>query len=131
MRPIRIALPLLLLSAAACASSAGVEASASTSPAASVQLLNRAEALRLMDRYYPQLMRDARVTGEVVVRLTLNADGTVADEAVLRGTQELFSNAAITVAEQLRFSPPSLAGQQVQVRMQFALDQEANIGIVR
>lgn len=132
MRPTRIALPLLFFALSACASSAGMEASASTSAqAGSVQLLNRAEALQLMDRYYPQLMRDARVTGEVVVRLTLNAEGGVAEQSVLRSTQELFGNAALTVAEQLRFTPPAAAGQRVDVRMQFALGQEADIEILR
>jgi len=135
MRLIRLALPVLLFSAAGCAASTGATASASTSSTAAesggVELLNRAEALRLMDRYYPQLLRDARVTGDVVVRLALDAQGGVAEREVLRSTQEQFSNAALTVAEELRFTPPAAAGTRVNVRMQFVLDGGARITVVR
>lgn len=135
MRLTRIALPLLLcsvLSACAAGAGAGAEPSATTAPqAAGVQLLNRAEALRLMSRNYPALLRDAQVTGDVVVRVTLNAQGGVAERTLARSTHQLFGAAALTVADQLLFTPPAAAGERVNVRMQFTLDQRADISIVR
>jgi TonB family protein len=131
---IRIALSLLLLaSAGACASRGAAEGSAPTPATAETgaEMRNRSEALRLMDRYYPQLLRDARVTGEVVVRITLDAQGGVVDRRVVRSTQEQFSNAALTVAEQLLFTRPAAAGEALEVEMHFRPDNTMRIDVRR
>lgn len=125
MRPSRIALPILLAATfAACAGNAGAAASASAEPAAApapgVTLLNRAQALRWMQREYPALLRDAQVTGEVIVRVTLDVSGRVAEASVLRTTHEDFRNPGRHVASRLQFSPPAAAERQLTVRLHFA-----------
>jgi TonB family protein len=113
----------LLLSAAGCtppaAAGGGAEASAGAEAESGVALLNRDEALRAMDRSYDPLMRDAGVTGTVVVDLALQADGTVRAARVVRSTHERFSASAQEAARVLRFAPPSRAGAAVRVQMQF------------
>lgn len=130
MRLIRTALPLLLAAALpACATNAGAAASASTQTGA-VVLQNRADAVRSMERGYPQLLRDARVTGDVMLNVTVDAQGAVTDTRVVSSTQELFSAAAQQVARELRFGAPGAGGQQVRVRFEFIPDA-SRITVVR
>jgi TonB family protein len=114
---------LLLVVVAACtpAATAGVEADApvSASTAGGVALLNRAEALRAMDRAYEPLLRDAGVTGTVVADLALEPDGTVRAARVVRSTHDSFSPSARSAARAFRFAPPAQAGAVVRVRMEF------------
>lgn len=137
MRLSQLALPALLtLSISACAANVGAAASTAAGPAqasagAGVALQNRGEALRLMERNYPELLRDARVTGEVFVQVTLDAAGAVTASTVTRSTQDSFSAAALRVAEALRFSAPPVAGTRVNVRMLFAEAGAATITVVR
>lgn len=131
----RIALPLLLtLTIPACAANAGAGASASGGTAESarsrVVLQNRIEGLRLMRSYYPQLLHDAGVTGEVVVQVTLDAMGGVTEQTIRRSSHHSFSEAALRVAQQLQFSAPAQAGERVSVRMLFADVSRAGIAVV-
>jgi TonB family protein len=114
-------LPALLLAAAACAPPATFDAEADVAAAAAggVALLNRAEALRAMDRAYDPLLRDAGVTGTVVADLALEPDGTVRAARVVRSTHESFSASAERAARAFRFTPPAQAGAVVRVRMGF------------
>lgn len=132
MRPIRIALPLLLATTlAACAANAGVSASAESAAAqGSLTLLNSAEGVQAMERNYPLLLRDARVTGEVMLAVTVDAQGVVTGSSVISSTQDLFSEPAQRAAQGLRFSAPSVAGSRVRVRMAFAPDA-SHISVVR
>jgi TonB family protein len=134
MRLSRIALPILLaFSVAACAANAGAAASAGAAGARAesrVALQNRAQSVQLMLRNYPPLMRDARVTGEVFVQVTLDAAGAVTDSRVTRSTLTYFDEPALKVADQLRFTPPAAAGQRVDVRMLFAEQGQATISVV-
>lgn len=123
---------LVTCSLAACAPAAPPAAAAAAVAVAdstSVRLRNLGEGLRLMQRGYPQLMRDAGVTGDVSVDLALNADGTVRDARVHRTSAELFSRPSLDVAERLRFSPPPAAGWPVRVRMKWEL-QGGDIQVV-
>jgi TonB family protein len=132
MRLSRILLPLFLVTLPACAANAGVAAESSppAEAAAGVRLLNRAEGLRLMQSNDPLLLQDARVTGEVRVRVTLDAAGAVTASTVTSTTQEWFSAAALEVAPRLRFSAPAAAGAQATVRMLFAPVGTAQLGVV-
>lgn len=116
-------LGVLLLAAGGCAPPATVGAEAGASVAADSTggpaLLNRAEAVRAMDMFYDPLLRDAGVTGSVVVDVALQADGTVRAARVASSTHERFSDSAERVARLLRFTPPDEAGAAVRVRMEF------------
>ncbi len=86
--------------------------------ASGVALLNEAEALRAMDRFYDPLRRDAGGTGRVFVDGALQADGTVRDADVVRSTHDRFTDSALRVARLLRFTPPAAAGAAARVRME-------------
>lgn len=120
-------LSLMVALMAACTSAAtprGEPAPATAAVAdslSSIRLRNLGEGLRLMQRAYPPLLRDAGVTGEVMAELALNADGTVQNVRVNRATHDLFRAPAAEVAERLWFSPPAAAGWPVRVRMKWEI----------
>jgi TonB family protein len=122
---LRSTLALSALLAAGCAPGApgGAEPepvpAADSSAAGTVRLLNQGEGQRLIVREYPPLLRDAGVTGEVVMVLTLAADGSVERSIVVSSTADLFRGSAYSVGERLRFSPPPAAGTRVRVRLHF------------
>ncbi|HEU0299598.1 MAG TPA: TonB family protein [Longimicrobium sp.] len=113
-----------LLAAPGCAPAAagGAESgpvSADSSAAGTVRLLQEDRARQLILREFPPLLRDAGVTGEVVMVLTLAADGSVERSIVVSSTPDHFRSAAYAVGDRLRFSPPAAAGQRVRVRLHF------------
>lgn len=110
---IRILLLSALLVSASCTPPATVGAEGG------IALLNQAEAVRAMDMFYDPLLRDAGVTGTVVVDLALEADGTVRESRVVRSTHELFTDSARRAARIMRFTPQAEPGAAVRVRMQF------------
>jgi TonB family protein len=81
------------------------------------ELVNREEAAAALSRNYPPLLRDAGVTGTVTIRMRIGRDGVVdpASIQVESTTHELFSDAAVRVAQRLRFSPARSRGQPVPV----------------
>lgn len=108
----------LLLAACAPAATVGAEARPGR-----VMLLNASDARRAMDFFYDPLLRDAGVTGQVEVDLTLEVDGGVRRWEVDNSTHERFTVSAERVARSLRFTPPQAAGQVVRVRMDFIYRQ--------
>lgn len=112
---------LLALSACATAAPPGAEPAAEAQAQAGegVRLLNASDVVSRMRAAYPVLLWDARVTGSVVVELTLNTDGTVQTAEVRRSSHDQFSTAAQRVASTMRFSPPAVAGRKVWVSMHF------------
>jgi TonB family protein len=113
----------LLAAVGGCAPPATVGAEAGASVAAGtdggVALLNQAEALRAMDRFYDPLLRDAGVTGTVVVDVALQADGTVRAARVVRSTHDRFTDSAERAARVLKFTPQAEPGAAVRIQMQF------------
>jgi TonB family protein len=79
------------------------------------ELLNEAEVMRLMQRAYPPLMRDAHVEGQAMVRFRVLPDGRVdaGSVSVEQATHDAFGIAAIRVAERMRFRPAQLDGDAV------------------
>lgn len=59
---------------------------------------------------YPKEMRRTGQTGEVRVRLIINADGSVVDPKILYSTHSDFAGAALSVVRQWRFAPWVLEG---------------------
>lgn len=124
MRPFRIVLPLLLaLSITACAGNAGA-AGGTQAAQPRAELLNRSDAVRLVRH------RFAGVPGEAVVQVTLDASGAVTGSTIRRSTHTAYSQAALEIAPQLRFTRPAAAGEQVNVRMRFADVSGASIAVV-
>jgi TonB family protein len=91
-------------------------------PTGAVQLLNAERVARRMRGAYPQYLLDAGVTADVLVDVTVNAEGRVESTAPVGQpdeTQAQFLNTALALARELRFSAPAAAGAQVRVRMRF------------
>lgn len=66
----------------------------------SLNLLKRVEPL------YPPIMRNARMTGQVVLDAVIHADGTIGDVTVLQSTNGVFAQSAIAAVKQWRYAPP-------------------------
>jgi TonB family protein len=98
------------------------QAAPTPAPTGAVQLLNAERVARRMRGAYPQYLLDAGTTADVLVDLTVNAEGRVESAAPVGQpdeTQAQFLNTALTLARELRFSAPAAAGAQVRVRMRF------------
>jgi periplasmic protein TonB len=91
-------------------------------PAESVEeqpVLNRNGLSRTMERYYPSVLANSRVTGRVVVELIVDEDGRVrANSArVVETTHPAFAEATLRAVERFRFRPAKMAGVPVPVRV--------------
>lgn len=83
------------------------------------ELINRDEVAAALSRNYPPLLRDAGVTGTVTIRMRIGRDGVVQPSSIQveSSTHDAFSDAAVRVAERLRFRPARYKGQPVPVRV--------------
>lgn len=82
-------------------------------------LLNRDGLARTMERYYPSVLANSRVTGRVVVELIVDEDGRVRDGSarVMETTHPAFAEATLRAVERFRFRPAKMAGVPVPVRV--------------
>jgi periplasmic protein TonB len=80
-------------------------------------LANRAETERLFRRYYPPLLRESGITGRTVVTMIIDAEGRVepGSVSVQETSHPSFADAAIKVAEKMRFRPAKLNQRAVPV----------------
>jgi TonB family protein len=86
------------------------------------RLLNKQEMQNLMSREYPELLRDARIGGTAVVWFFIDTDGTVLDTRIRTSTgHPQLDDAALRVADQMRFSPALNRDKKVQVWVQFPI----------
>jgi TonB family protein len=78
-------------------------------------ILNRIELGRHLERRYPRLLRDAGVTGQVLLRFRILADGTVDPYSIEvdSATHPAFADQAALAAETIRFAPARVNGQPV------------------
>jgi len=76
--------------------------------------LQAAKLTHRVDPDYPQLAKQARISGVVVLQVTIDEHGNVATIRVVRG-HALLDDAAVTGVRQWRYSPTYLNGQAVPV----------------
>jgi protein TonB len=76
--------------------------------------VQESKLIRRVDPVYPELARRARVSGVVILEVTVNEEGTVADVRVLRG-HPLLDEEAVRAVRQWRYSPTLLSGEPVPV----------------
>jgi len=79
------------------------------------ELANGAEAARTLARAYPRRLRDAEVSGMVMMRMQVTAEGR-ADPAtvkVLWATLPEFTTAALQVVQRMRWRPATVDGRAV------------------
>jgi TonB family protein len=87
------------------------------------QLSNHAVVQRALERTYPPLLRDAGVGGSVSLRFTIMEDGSVdpASVEVLESDNPQFSQAAIEVAERMRFTTGMVNDRPVRTTVQLPI----------
>lgn len=78
--------------------------------------ITRPERIRDVPPVYPQVARDAKIDGTVILEAVIATDGTVRDVRVLR-SRPLLDEAAIDAVRQWLFTPTLLNGEPVPVVM--------------
>lgn len=63
---------------------------------------------------YPKVARDARVGGDVLLRVTVDEEGNVTNEQILSG-HPLLIQAAIDAVKEWKYAPTILDGEPVPV----------------
>ncbi len=81
------------------------------------QLTNRAEVARLLQRFYPPLLRDAGITGQAQIKFVVGSDGRVEQGSaqVVSATHDQFGDASTKVVEKMKFKPAKVGGRPVPV----------------
>lgn len=95
---------------------------ASQQPAAApgpVRLLNEGAAVRRMRTVYPPALLAGGVRGDVIVEVSVDADGRVQSAIDVQANNDQFRGPALTIAQELRFTAPPAAGATVRVRLRF------------
>ncbi len=70
------------------------------------ELRNRADIARALERNYPPLLRDAGIGGETLVWFFIDENGRVQKTQINKSSgYDALDQAALTVAEQMQFSP--------------------------
>lgn len=146
---------VLLLAAAGCASRGGVPGAARETPSPSpdpiaaklpplppryvpipaqpldesarAQTLSSPRAIQLGQPVYPSVALQARLTGEVLVEVTIDEMGGVKDARVVSFTNEIFNAAALEAARRSRFEPGRIGETPIAflwtIPFEFALEQ--------
>lgn len=79
-------------------------------------LLNASEVRRTLERTYPAILRDAGIGGQVMVWLLIDENGRVAETEVKeRSGHAALDQAALNVAEMMRFSPARQDDRKVRI----------------
>lgn len=130
----RALLAAAVLAAAPPALAAQEPADAETYGASAVdrlpEIANREEMAATMEAEYPAELREAGISGTVVVRFRVLDDGAVdgASLRVSRSTDPRFAGAAARVVRGLRFFPAELRGRRVRVWVELPLQFEVAAG---
>ena len=80
-------------------------------------LRNGPEMQRVLQRFYPDLMRDAGITGQTQLEFVVDAEGRVEPGSVrvVSATHEGFAAPSLKAAEKFRFRPAKIDGRPVRV----------------
>jgi len=96
--------------------------------------VQQSKIIQQVDPVYPQLAKNARVAGTVILQATINEEGYVWDVQILKG-HPLLNDAAIAAVRQWRYSPTYLNGEPVPVMatvtVLFSLSGNASYGPIR
>ena len=89
---------------------------------------NLADLRRQLERNYPPLLRDARVTGTVQVRMRVTADGSVdaSSISITSSSHEQFNDPTIRSVQRLRFRPAKVNGRPVPVWVELPIQWQVS-----
>lgn len=86
------------------------------------ELRNRAEAIRIVERHYPGLLKDAGIGGQVDVWLLIDTTGVVRSARVQRSSGNSgLDEAALTAAREFRFTPALNRDRKVSVWLEIPI----------
>lgn len=87
-------------------------------------LRNRGDIARILSRNYPRTLRDAGITGRVVVQFVVNQDGRVESSSVkiISASKQEFGSATREALEEFRFRPGKVGGQSVRQLVQIPIE---------
>jgi protein TonB len=82
-------------------------------------VLERDGLSRAMERYYPSVLRDARISGRVLVEVIVDENGRArpGSARVIEASHPAFEQATLRVLERFRFTPAKVMGTPVPVRV--------------
>lgn len=83
------------------------------------QVLNRDQVD--IRRYYPKGALQRGVEGEVVLRLTIDSDGSIAEASVIRDPGEGLGAAALLAVREFRFAPGKVGATPVATAIPFVI----------
>jgi TonB family protein len=98
------------------------------------QLLNAGEASLEVNRWYPDRLRELNVSGTVVLRLKVNAEGKITYRDVFASSGVRgFDRAAMRVSEMLKLQPATRAGVAVdsEIKLPIRFEGAAKSGVVQ
>ncbi|HEX8362962.1 MAG TPA: TonB family protein [Longimicrobium sp.] len=84
------------------------------------ELRNRRDVIRMLERSYPDAMRDARVSGDVILSFIVDPEGRVEPGTIqaVNSADPQFVEAARRVAERMRFRPGRVRDEPVRTSVQ-------------
>lgn len=119
-RPLPVLAALLVLGA--CASGAPSSGPTSTPQTVAPQITNRSEVVEALEREYPPLLREAGIGGTATVWVFIDENGRVQETRIQESSGDpQLDEAALRVAEIMRFSPALNDGERVPVWVAFPI----------
>jgi TonB family protein len=85
-------------------------------------LLNAAELEAAQEASYPPRLKNAGVSGSVLVAMTVGTDGQPRDLQLVSSGDTAFDAPTLALASLLRFSPAQVSGRNVRVRLELTID---------
>jgi TonB family protein len=84
------------------------------------ELRNRRDVIRILERNYPPVLRDARVSGDVILSFVVDREGRVEPNSIqaVNSADPQFVDAARRVAERMRFRPGRVRDEPVRTSVQ-------------
>ena len=79
--------------------------------------LRRNGLSRILERHYPPVLRDARVSGRVVIELVVDEEGVPIEGSarVIEASHPAFGEAALRAVDRFRFSPARIGSKAIPV----------------
>jgi protein TonB len=91
-------------------------------------VLERTGLTRILERNYPAMLRDSRVSGRVVIEMVVDEDGVPVPGSarVIGASHPAFGEATLRVADRFRFHPARINGNAVAVVVTIPIVWTAN-----
>ncbi|MBW3570211.1 MAG: TonB family protein [Gemmatimonadetes bacterium] len=91
-------------------------------------VLDRTGLSRALERHYPAVLRDSRVSGRVVIEVVVDEHGrpVPGSARVIEASHPAFGDAALRAVDRFRFSPARMMGTAVPVRVTIPIQWTAN-----